>query len=163
MAKRNNKTASTFTALLATIGKTATAQRNDIQKAVKMAIDHFNKHGDVCYLDRLYTVAVQARSVKANLLLSYMLRSCSCKYNKSENTFSQKSGEREVLPLVGKWYEVDDADKVIKPIDAVARITSLIKQLEAGIEGKDGKSVTDATQATHVITALKAELESVTA
>lgn len=153
----------TFKQLLTSIARSGKAVRDNVQKAVVMALAHFEQHGDTKYLTDLMEVAIGCRSIRTNTLKEFIKAHANVSWGKD------KSGENMVFKKVGKevnvkevttrWYDFNLDGQAKPDLDITTAIKSMITRISNAIDNgtlKEGQE----EQARRVLEANQALLDA---
>ena len=131
-----------FNQVLASISRSGKSLRNNVQTAVVMALDHYAKHGDTAYLNKLMEVAQATRAIRTATLKAFIQAHANVSYVKAKDgskVFKKQGKEVQVKEVASPWWEYNKQGEATPDFDVLAQAKAFATRLQKALEGEGRK------------------------
>ena len=140
----------TFKTKLASVVKSETTLRGNIQALTVSAVDTYAQHGDTSRIEMLVNASVTMRSVRSNTLKDFIKAHANVRFTPAENNegFTVKKigkGAIETKPIESDWFDFNN-EGIAKEKVALAIIKAAIGSIEKAQEKGNLKTMTSAEE-----------------
>ena len=125
----------TFKTKLASVVRSETTLRGNIQALTVSAVDTYAQHGDTSRIEMLVNASVTMRSVRSNTLKDFIKAHANVKFTPAENNegFTVKKigkGAIETKPIESDWFDFNK-EGIAKPdFDAMTKAKVFLSSLD---------------------------------
>jgi hypothetical protein len=140
----------TFKTKLASVVKSETTLRGNIQALTVSAVDTYAQHGDTSRIEMLVNASVNMRSVRSNTLKDFIKAHANVKFipAKDNNGFTVKKigkGAIETKPIESDWFDFNN-EGIAKEKVALAIIKAAISSIDSAQEKGNLQTMTSAEE-----------------
>jgi len=150
----------TFKTKLASVVKSETTLRGNIQALTVSAVDTYAQHGDTSRIEMLVNASVTMRSVRSNTLKDFIKAHANVRFTPAQdnNGFIVKKigkGAIETKPIESDWFDFNN-EGIAKEKVALAIIKAAISSIDSAKDKGNLKTMTSAEE--KLVAQLKAAL-----
>ena len=140
----------TFKTKLASVVRSETTLRGNIQALTVSAVDTYAQHGDTSRIEMLVNASLTMRSVRSNTLKDFIKAHANVKFTPAKNNegFTVKKigkGAIETKPIESDWFDFNN-EGIAKEKVALAIIKAAISSIDSAQEKGNLKTMTSAEE-----------------